>query len=94
MGLIHPTALVDARAELDPSVSVGPYSVIGPQVRIGAGSRIASHVVIEGVEQPQDLTLAQQAGVEWLQGYAIAMPSAAAPAMSVLGPTSSQRSHV
>jgi UDP-N-acetylglucosamine acyltransferase len=48
MGLIHPTALVDARAELDPSVSVGPYSVIGPQVRIGAGSRIASHVVIEG----------------------------------------------
>lgn len=48
MTLIHPTALIDSRAELDPSVAVGPYSVIGPNVRIGAGSRIASHVVIEG----------------------------------------------
>jgi len=48
MTLIHPTALVDAGAELDASVSVGPYSVIGPNVRIGSGTRIASHVVIEG----------------------------------------------
>ncbi|MGI4849495.1 MAG: acyl-ACP--UDP-N-acetylglucosamine O-acyltransferase [Janthinobacterium lividum] len=45
---IHPTALVDSRAELDPSVEVGPYSLIGPHVRIGAGSRIGPHVVIEG----------------------------------------------
>lgn len=51
---------------------------------------LASHVVIEGVEQAQDLALAQQAGLEWLQGYAIAMPSAAAPAMPVLAATSSE----
>jgi len=45
--LIHPTALIDADAELASDVTVGPYSSIGPQVRIGAGSRIAGHAVIE-----------------------------------------------
>jgi UDP-N-acetylglucosamine acyltransferase len=48
MTLIHSTAVVDARAELDPTVSIGPYAVIGPQVRIGAGSTIGAHCVIEG----------------------------------------------
>jgi len=46
--LIHSTAIVDAQAELDSSVSVGPYSIIGPHVKIGAGTTVASHVVIEG----------------------------------------------
>lgn len=46
--LIHPTALVDGRAELDSSVEVGPYTVIGPHVRVGAGTRIGAHCVIEG----------------------------------------------
>jgi len=45
---IHPTALVDPRAELDSTVEVGPYTLIGPHVKIGAGTRIASHCVIEG----------------------------------------------
>ena len=47
-GLIHPTALIDSRAELDSSVAVGAYSVIGADVLIGAGTRIDSHTVIEG----------------------------------------------
>ena len=46
--LIHPTAIVQAGAELDASVSVGPYSVIGPHVKIGAGTSVAAHCVIEG----------------------------------------------
>ena len=46
--IIHPTAIVDPRAELDSTVEVGPYSIIGPDVRIGAGTRIGSHVVIKG----------------------------------------------
>jgi UDP-N-acetylglucosamine acyltransferase len=46
--VIHPTALIDSSAELDSSVSVGPYSVIGPDVRIGKNSVIESHVVIKG----------------------------------------------
>ncbi|MBK5205989.1 MAG: acyl-ACP--UDP-N-acetylglucosamine O-acyltransferase [Polaromonas sp.] len=45
---IHATALVDPMAELDSSVSVGPYTVIGPHVRVGPGTRIGAHCVIEG----------------------------------------------
>jgi UDP-N-acetylglucosamine acyltransferase len=45
---IHATAVVDPKAELDGSVTVGPYTVIGPHVRIGAGTTIGPHVVIEG----------------------------------------------
>lgn len=48
MTLIHPTALIDPAAELDSSVSVGPYSVVGPHVRIGAGTTVGPHCVIEG----------------------------------------------
>ena len=47
-GVIHPTALIDARAQLDSSVSVGAYCVIGPHVEIDAGCVIGPHVVIEG----------------------------------------------
>ena len=48
MSGIHPTALVDTGAELDASVTVGPYTVIGPHVRIGAGTTVGPHCVIEG----------------------------------------------
>ncbi|MGB4811303.1 MAG: acyl-ACP--UDP-N-acetylglucosamine O-acyltransferase [Methylophilaceae bacterium] len=43
---IHPTAIIDAKAELDSSVKVGAYSIIGPNVKIDAGTHIASHVII------------------------------------------------
>jgi UDP-N-acetylglucosamine acyltransferase len=45
---IHPTAIVDAGAELHETVEVGPYSIIGPQVTIGAGTWIGPHVVLRG----------------------------------------------
>ncbi len=45
--MIHPTAIVDAKAELDSTVEVGPYTIIGPHVTIGAGTTIGSHSVIE-----------------------------------------------
>ena len=45
---IHATALIDPLAQLDTSVSVGPYTVIGPHVRVGAGTTIGPHCVIEG----------------------------------------------
>ena len=48
MADIHSLALVDASAELDDSVSVGPFTTIGPHVKVGAGTRIGSHCVIEG----------------------------------------------
>lgn len=46
--MIHPTAVVDPRAELGPGVSVAPYALIGPDVRIGEGSAVGAHVVLEG----------------------------------------------
>lgn len=48
MSLIHATAIIDPLAQLDSSVTVGPYSVIGPHVRIGAGTTVGPHCVIEG----------------------------------------------
>jgi UDP-N-acetylglucosamine acyltransferase len=45
---VHPTAIVDAGAELADGVSVGPYSLIGANVRIGPGTKILAHVIVEG----------------------------------------------
>jgi UDP-N-acetylglucosamine acyltransferase len=48
MSRVHPTAIVDARAEIDGDVQIGPYCVIGAGVRIGKGCRVHSHAVISG----------------------------------------------
>ncbi len=48
MARIHPTAIVAPTAELAPDVEVGPFSTVGEHVRIGAGSKLVSHVVIDG----------------------------------------------
>jgi UDP-N-acetylglucosamine acyltransferase len=48
MTRIHPTAIVDPRAELGEDVEVGAYSIIGRGVKVGKGTRIRSHVVIQG----------------------------------------------
>jgi UDP-N-acetylglucosamine acyltransferase len=45
---IHPTAVVDAGAEIDSDVEIGPYSIIGPNVKIAKGCRTGAHVVIDG----------------------------------------------
>ena len=45
---IHPTALIDPRAELAADVEVGAYAVVGPDCRIGAGTSIGAHAIIEG----------------------------------------------
>ncbi|MEW6584315.1 MAG: acyl-ACP--UDP-N-acetylglucosamine O-acyltransferase [Nitrospirota bacterium] len=46
--VIHPTAIVDPRAEIDEGVLIGPFSVIGDGARIKRGSKLHSHVIIEG----------------------------------------------
>jgi UDP-N-acetylglucosamine acyltransferase len=48
MTAIHATAIVDPAAELDSSVTVGPYTLIGPHVKVGAGTTIGPHCVLEG----------------------------------------------
>ena len=48
MSLIHPTAIIDPKAQLDSSVKVGAYSMIGANVQIDAHTEIGPHTVIEG----------------------------------------------
>ncbi len=45
--LIHPTAVIDSRADLAAGVTVGPYAIIGPGVVVGEGSIVRPHAVIE-----------------------------------------------
>ncbi len=44
--MIHPTAIIDSKAEIEEGVEIGPYSVIGKGVFIGRGTKIGPHVVI------------------------------------------------
>jgi UDP-N-acetylglucosamine acyltransferase len=46
--MIHPTAVVHARAEIGEDCEIGPYCVIGEQVVLGPRCRLHSHVVIGG----------------------------------------------
>lgn len=45
---IHPTAIIEAGAELGENVSVGAYATIGENVKIGDDSKVESHVVLNG----------------------------------------------
>lgn len=45
---IHPTAIVDPKAQLAPGVTVGPYCVVGANVALDDGVVLHSHVVVEG----------------------------------------------
>ncbi len=48
MADVHPTAIVESGAELASSASIGAYTIIRRQVRIGEGTTIGPHCVIEG----------------------------------------------
>ena len=45
--MIHKTAIIGKKAEIDSSVIIGPYSIIDDDVRINAETIIESHVVIK-----------------------------------------------
>jgi len=45
---IHPTAIIDPRAKVPASCTVGPYCVIGPEVELGEKCHLVSHVSISG----------------------------------------------
>ncbi len=46
--MIHSTAIVSDSATIADDVQIGPYSIIGDNVAIGRGTRIDSHVVVNG----------------------------------------------
>ncbi len=45
---IHPSAVVDPRAELGTGVAIGPFCRVDAGARLGDGVRLESHVVISG----------------------------------------------
>jgi UDP-N-acetylglucosamine acyltransferase len=46
--MIHPTALIDPKAQIDSDVVIGPYVLIEGSVRISSGTEIQGHAVIAG----------------------------------------------
>ena len=46
--MIHPTAIVDPRAEIDATAEVGAYAIIEGAARIGARTRLLPHAVVTG----------------------------------------------
>lgn len=46
--MIHPTAIIDPKAQIGEDCHIGPYCVIGPDVTLGARCKLHSHVVIDG----------------------------------------------
>lgn len=48
MSGIHPSAVIDNRAQIGQDCIIGPYCIIGADVVLGDRCRLHSHVVIEG----------------------------------------------
>jgi UDP-N-acetylglucosamine acyltransferase len=48
MAKVHPTAIVEPAAELADDVEVGAWSIVRGGVRVGAGSVVGPHCVVEG----------------------------------------------
>ena len=45
---VHPSAIVDSRAEVGAGCQIGPYCIVGADVKLGEGCRLHSHVVVDG----------------------------------------------
>ena len=45
---IHPTAIIDPKAEIDSGVEIGPFCIVKNAVKIRKGTRLFSHVTVEG----------------------------------------------
>ena len=46
--MIHPSAIVSDKANIDDGVEIGAFSIIGDDVSIASGTRIESHVIVQG----------------------------------------------
>jgi UDP-N-acetylglucosamine acyltransferase len=45
---IHPTAIVSNKAIIEKNVTIGPFCIVGDNVKIGEGTVLRSHIVVEG----------------------------------------------
>src|SRR5690242_19040007 len=46
--MIHSTAVIHPKAQLDPSVEVGPFAVIDQHVTLGPNCRVGPHACLTG----------------------------------------------
>ncbi|GAC1393671.1 MAG: acyl-ACP--UDP-N-acetylglucosamine O-acyltransferase [Vulcanimicrobiaceae bacterium] len=46
--MIHPTAIVHPNAHIERGVEIGPFCLVGEHVRIGTGTILQAHVVVNG----------------------------------------------
>ena len=87
---IHPTAIIEASAELGVDVTIGPYCIVAG--RVGDGGRLRAHVVIE-----QGCVLGAQAEVHpfaCLGGAPQDRKHAGEPSRLIIGPRAVIREHV
>ena len=92
MATIHPTAIVDAGAELDEGVEIGPYCMVGGAVKLGRNVRLTSHVVIEGVTEIGEDSIVH--GFANLGGPPQHLAHKGEPTKLVVGPRNIIREHV
>lgn len=45
---VHPSSIVSSKAEIADDVEIGPFCTIGDNVKIGKGTKLISHVVVDG----------------------------------------------
>src|SRR3954451_20930875 len=45
---VHPTAIVEASAQVHETAEIGPYCIIGAEVEIGARTRLLGNLFVEG----------------------------------------------
>ena len=62
--MIHPTAIIDSKADIEGGVEIGPYCVIEKGVSISEGTKIGPHVVIrEGTQIGKECQISQFASI-------------------------------
>jgi UDP-N-acetylglucosamine acyltransferase len=62
--MIHPTAIIDSKADIGGGVEIGPYCVFEKGVSIGEGTKIGPHVVIrEGTQIGKQCQISQFASI-------------------------------
>ena len=54
---VHPSSIIEDGAEVAAGVTIGPFCHIGAKVRLNAGVRLMSHVVVQGITEIGEDTL-------------------------------------
>lgn len=91
--MIHPSAIVDSRAQIDPTVQIGPYAVIDGPVQIAAGCRIEAHAQIVGDVRIGEGTTVGRAAILGADPQDLSFDPATASGV-IIGPGNTIREHV